>query len=1310
MSSSSSSSVELFPEVCSKDFLGFKFGGRGYQDQLLDSIAKTKALAGVRVDLLTLPAANCQIVWVTHNFGFLGGSLGCAEGEKIARAFEYATQHKLPICVQCRTGGARMQEGTSSLMQMAKVSVAVEALRREKLPFISVLSDPTYGGVSASYAMQADVRIAASTSTRIGFAGPQVILNTMCEANQERFDKECPDDFQSASYLSGFGQLDMVLDDESNSQEEITALVARIASLLMGGTAREALEALCASQDQGSEQSGETVNAIDMQTPFDYRNSRNITRPQTQDIISSLFPHFVELVGDGKVGRDACIRGGIASFEGRVNCVVIATFKGHSPSTMQEANYGMASPHGYRTALRLMNMAENFGLPVFTLIDTVGAWPTFDSEASGQSEAIATNLTRMASLKVPIITLVVGEGGSGGALGIGMGNSVGMLSGGYFGVISPEGAASILGRYKDDAHKAKQFPLDCQELAVAQHIYANQLKDMGVVDEIIWEHVCHEERNRQETVTDEEDNSYIFESFESFPVLRDRIRRYIVSTLSSLSKLSEEELVAQRYQKFRSMGSYDEIMSESDRFAAVATAEKNCSGEAAASKRKAERLGKSKVLPAAPLTQHLAEETLCGEKSRHRGLAPESCPLDAPSVHRNTEFDTPISKRAINSKAILDKEGPEALAKWTRQCSKTLITDTTMRDAHQSLLATRVRTEDLVKGAHCASSLLHDAFSLECWGGATFDVAMRFLDECPWQRLREIRAACPNICLQMLVRGSNAVGYTSYPDNVVAEFIRLAALNGMDIFRIFDCFNDISSMEVSIRAVREAGKVAEVCVCYTGNLLTSSIYHPEYYRSVAEKAVQAGAHMIGIKDMAGLLRPNEVQPLLAAIRAVLPADMPIHFHTHSTSSGAIATCMEMARQGCDVIDVCTASMADGTSQPSMNAFVAMMEGASNETAFKYLDLEPYDMYWARVRQVYSGFESGLLSGSARVYEHQIPGGQYSNLRVQCHSMGLWSRWEEVLDAYRDANRVLGDIIKVTPSSKCVGDLALYLVTRNLTADDLLDESKASSIDFPESVVGFFKGDLGFPHMGFPPQVERAVLKGDLSGKRTARAGLTMPPEDLAGNIAKLSKEYGFSISPEEAMSSLLYPKVFADFMKRQLSKGGELLRHLPSPVYFHGMIPTQEFTMTVPAASLAQVEVPSEPSAGSSEGNAKETVDVTVRLDRVSPMRNGYRELFFTVNGQKQVAKVKDNAGTFVFEGPMADPKQPGQRGSPMPGVVEKVLVEEGQSVAAGDTLMTISAMKMEVKITAPFAGKVEQVSVPLGGRVVEGALLVTVA
>ena len=451
----------LFEEVCSQDFLSFAFGGRSYQDQLYDSIAKTKSLAGVKVELASLSngaGGNVNVVWVSHLFGFLGGSLGCAEGERIVRAFEYACEHKMPVVVQCRSGGARMQEGTSSLMQMAKVSVAVERLRGLGLPFISVLNDPTYGGVSASYAMQGDVRIAMSDA-RIGFAGPEVILNTMCDANRQKFDLECPADFQSANFVLDHGQIDLVFPTKTESPADGDAQT-RLEELV--GVVCAHLTSSCKSLTAGGIPHVPPT-AADMEAPFNYTKSREIDRPQCQDMISALFASYVGLFGDGKVGRDCTLKGGLATFDG-MPCVVLGTFKGHTHKAMEEANYGMASPDGYRTALRLMKLAERFGLPVVTLVDTVGAWPTFDCEANGQSEAIATNLTAMAALRVPIVTVMVGEGGSGGALGVGMGNCIGMCSGGYFGVISPEGAASILGRYKDDTQKALQFPKDCHEL------------------------------------------------------------------------------------------------------------------------------------------------------------------------------------------------------------------------------------------------------------------------------------------------------------------------------------------------------------------------------------------------------------------------------------------------------------------------------------------------------------------------------------------------------------------------------------------------------------------------------------------------------------------------------------------------------------------------------------------------------------------------------------------------------------------------------------------------------------------------------
>lgn len=1159
-----------------------------------------------------------------------------------------------------------MQEGTSSLMQMAKVSVAVDAMRREGLPFIAVLNDPTYGGVSASYAMQADVKIALSDA-RIGFAGPAVILNTMCDADQGKYDEQCPPDFQSASYLLEKGQVDKIVDvsdkkDAGEIQTEVERQVAQVAALLIRAKRFESPPLT----SRGSEFVASQVTEDDKRQPFNYTNSRKIDRPQVQDLINTVFENFFEMSGDGRVGRDACIRGGLATFRGRP-CIVMGTFKGHTPHTMQEANYGMASPHGYRFALRLMQMAERFGMFVVTLVDTVGAWPTFECERDGQSEAIATNLTGMAGLRVPIVTLMVGEGGSGGALGIGMGNSIGMLSGGYFGVISPEGAASILGRYKSDAEKAQQFPLDCQELATAQCIYAYQLKEIGVVDEIIWE--CSHG-----------------ESFEAFPILKSRIEAFIDSSLASFEGKSAEEIISHRYEKFRTLGTFT-LMDEEERLCVV--------NEANERKTPPRRQSKPDTM-ATPLIEHLAYETVNGTFSRHRGLAPQSCEEDAPIQPTVNKFNTKPGYE--NAKSVLDARGPEALALWVKENKKVLLTDTTMRDAHQSLVATRVRTEDLVKGAAVANELLKDAFSFECWGGATFDVCMRFLDECPWERLRELRAAAPHVCLQMLIRGANAVGYTSYPDNVVVEFIRLAAENGMDVFRIFDCFNIVDNMKVAIDAVRAASKVAEVCLCYTGNIMTSSIYNADYYRVVAKEAAEAGAHIIGIKDMSGLLRPLECTVLLEAIRSV--TDLPIHFHTHSTSSGSIAVCMEMARLNCDIIDLCTASMADGTSQPSLNAFVAMMEGADNDPGVNFLTLEPYDMYWSRVRDMYSPFESGMKSGSARVWEHQIPGGQYSNLYAQCKSMGLWDQWETILDTYRDVNILFGDVIKVTPSSKCVGDLALYLVNCKLTTKDLLNEDSPPQIDFPESVVSLMRGDLGFPHRGFPKSIEKMILKG--SEKRTQRAGLVLPPANFEENRRHLSEEWGVPISPEMGMSSLMYPKVFSDFMKRRKEKG-LLLRYLPTPVYFYAMKVGQKFTISVPATLAAEL----------TKEDTKEKLgfeDVDIALKRVGPLARKCRTVVFSINGSReQHVSVKDSTAGFEFLGPMADTSNVKHVASPMPGAVEKVLVEEGQAVEQGEVLFIVGAMKMEVKTSASTAGKIGKVEVSVGTRVVEGALLTTI-
>jgi|EP01047_Picozoa_sp_COSAG01_P047591 acetyl-CoA carboxylase carboxyl transferase alpha subunit len=621
------------------------------------------------------------------------------------------------------------------------------------------------------------------------------------------------------------------------------------------------------------------------------------------------------MMGDGRQQKDICLSGGLAFFRGRA-VMVMGSCKGHTPDEMASRNHGMPSPAGYRTALRLMKLAERFGLPVVTFVDTVGAFPSFISETEGQSEAIATNLVAMAGLNTPIVTLVIGEGGSGGALAIGMGDRVAMLANAYYGVISPEGAASILGRYASEEEKVAKFPEDCRKLATTQGVYADNLKSLNVVDEVI-----------------PEDAS---EDFENFPNLAARITVFIDGALSDLTQMPTGDLRKARYAKFRAMGRFGK--STEEQRAAVLEAHK-----VAEPRKRRERPPEPDTLQK-QLT-FIAEQTINSNNSKYRGTAPAGAKQPLPVVVTSEPSSQP------NAKAILDSEGPEALATWLKAQPNVLVTDTTMRDAHQSLLATRFRTADLLAAAPEFSARLGmpGCFSLEDWGGATFDVAHRFLHEDAWERLRALRKAIPNVCFQMLIRGANAVGYTSYPDNVVKTFCHLAAKNGMDVFRIFDCFNQVNCMQNCIDAVREAKKVAEVCICFTGDFTTSEVYTLEYYKELATRIEKAGAHIIGIKDMAGLMKPQNVRPFVEAVQSV--TSLPIHYHGHNTSSLQSAVIFEMAAAGVDVVDACMASMADGTSQPSLNGFLASMAGTPRDPNIPFMALENLDRYFGLLRDL-----------------------------------------------------------------------------------------------------------------------------------------------------------------------------------------------------------------------------------------------------------------------------------------------------------------------------------------------------------------------
>ena len=1133
-----------------------------------------------------------------------------------------------------------MQEGTLSLMQMAKVSAAVNALKKKHLPLITVFQDPTFGGTTASYAMQSDIRIGVQ-GTRIGFAGEKVILNTVYRMDQEAYDKACPKGFQTTQFLYDHGQLDLAV-----QADDLDEVITNVLQILLAKKTGVMIE----------KPAEELKVAMHKEIEFNYANSRLDSRVQAVDIMLQVFDGFIELRGDGRMGADKCICGGLATFKG-YPVVCICTKKGHNPNEMIESNFGMASPAGYRTATRLMKLAEQFGLPVVTLVDTPGAYPSFESEIEGQPEAIAHSLITMINLKVPIVTIMVGEGGSGGALGVAVGNRIGMLTGGYYGVITPEGAASILCRYKSEEEKMQKFGSDCQEIARKQGIYCVDLKRLGVIDDII-----------EETAG---------ETYDHCPILLHRVNEFIASSLAALLEMQPDELVSNRSKKFRLMGIYGHCNPSPKNSSPVP------------------RFGGATPAPVAPyksvptpqpiittqsgdaagLVNFIADVTVNAKVScRH-----DNVPADCFVLKRLPPERVITAARPDSAKGILDSQGPDALMEWVKKQKAVLITDTTMRDAQQSLLATRVRTADLLSVAEEQGCQLDQAFSMEMWGGATFDVCYSFLHESPWERLRMLRQRIPNVMFQMLLRGRNAVGYTNYPDNLIREFVLQAAKNGIDVFRVFDCFNDVSAMVTCINAVREAGKVAQACICFTGDFTShdEKIYTLEYYKGVAESIEKAGAHCICIKDMAGLFKPQMAQPFMKAMREV--TSLPIFFHSHNTSGTILNTLLALVDAGVAGVDVALPSMSDCTSQPSMGALLACIEGGERAPAIDYRKLERVDSQWRSIRSLYFANESGMKGGTTRVYEHQMPGGQYSNLQAQCKSLGLWERWDEITHMYADVNRVLGDIIKVTPSSKVVGDLALFLVNKGLKAEDILDPSVP--IEFPESVVGLASGKLGYPHMGFPEGFVERVL-----GKKKVNGVEKPVPIDFRQARAYLQTKYGRDFKTEEVVSYCLYPKQYEAYLEFYKKNGGDYLLTLPSMVFFFGMSVNQK------------IEVP---PADESKQDA-----ISIKLLRVGPSTlEDVRTVVFVVNGCRHDVKIGEKQSQkCVLQS--ADAKNPTHLASPLAGNVGAVFVKEGDEVVKGTPVMTVEAMKMKITVGAPFDGVVKKLTAEEDARVENGTLL----
>jgi pyruvate carboxylase len=631
------------------------------------------------------------------------------------------------------------------------------------------------------------------------------------------------------------------------------------------------------------------------------------------------------------------------------------------------------------------------------------------------------------------------------------------------------------------------------------------------------------------------------------------------------------------------------------------------------------------------------------------------------------------------SRQTFQKLGAKKFSQWILDQKQLLLTDTTFRDAHQSLLATRLRTHDMLEIADAYARTCPELFSIEMWGGATFDTAMRFLRECPWQRLADLRERIPNILFQMLFRASNALGYSNYPDNVVRAFVKESADAGMDLFRVFDSLNWVPNMQVAMDAVLESDMLCEAAICYTGDILDKSKtkYDLKYYVDMAKQLEKMGAHLLAIKDMAGLCKPYAAELLVKTLKQEI--GIPIHFHTHDTSGMQTGAILKAAEGGVDIADAAMASMSGLTSQPSLNAVVEALRFSPRDTKLDFDATQIIDRYWQAVREFYVPFETGMMASTTDVYLNEIPGGQYTNLYQQASSLGLASHWPEICRMYADVNKLFGDIVKVTPSSKAVGDMALFLITNNLTVDDVLDPKR--ELSYPESVVDLISGKMGQPPGGFPAEVQARVLRGQ--PPLTDRPGATMPPIDFDAVAEEITQAIGRAPSHRDVMSYLMYPKVFTDFVKHQEKYSD--LSVLPTDVFFYGQEPQQETAVDIEPGKTLIIKY----------------------LTVGDPHPDGRRTVFFDLNGQPRSINVQDlSLEPEQKNRPKADRDKPNEIGAPMPGLVVAVAVKAGDQLEAGAKLMTLEAMKMETTLYAERAGKVAELLVTPGTQVDTNDLL----
>ena len=654
--------------------------------------------------------------------------------------------------------------------------------------------------------------------------------------------------------------------------------------------------------------------------------------------------------------------------------------------------------------------------------------------------------------------------------------------------------------------------------------------------------------------------------------------------------------------------------------------------------------------------------------------------LKPPSDLKSIRSPAATVEPGYGTRNLLDEKGPKAVANWMLEQKRLLLTDTTMRDGHQSLLATRMRSLDMINAAPFYSSKLPKLFSVECWGGATFDVAYRFLQECPWQRLRDIRAAMPNIMTQMLLRASNGVGYTNYPDNVVESFVKEAA-KGIDVFRVFDSLNWVENMRVAMNAVLETNKICEASICYTGDILNPerAKYDLKYYVSMAKELEAAGAHILGLKDMAGLLKPAAATMLIKTLKTEI--GIPIHFHTHDTSGIAASTILAASEAGVDAVDTAMDAFSGGTSQPCLGSIVEALRHTERDTELDIDDVRQINNYWEHVRDQYVAFESGSSAPASEVYLHEMPGGQFTNLKAQARSLGLEEQWPEIARTYADVNQMFGDIVKVTPSSKVVGDMALMMVSQGLSRQDV--ENPDIDLSFPDSVVDMMRGNLGQPPGGFPKTIVKKILKGEKPnlerpGKHLKNVNLEKVRKDLSAQLDDMI------IDDEDLNGYLMYPKVFIDYMERHKIYGP--VRALPTKTFFYGMEPGEEITAEIDPGKTLEIRL-------QAVGETDDKGDVRV---------------FFELNGQPRIIRVPNRLiKSQTASNPKAEEGNNAHVGAPMPGVIAGVTVSKGQSVNEGDLLLTIEAMKMETGLHAERDAVIKVVHVSTGSQIDAKDLLI---